>query len=293
MTKNCTVSLLYVLGIGKISILLFQKERLYRLINIVLATEQSVCDHGSPVLIKIFDKYCYQSRWVTNIPHTELFLSGPSYVKYPNGTATNIIRKPFVFSSWFPFNDNETPGYEIAFIIHIISGNVGGWTSAIANTHNYAMMVFAAGQLKILQNKLENLGNLRVWFNPVMFLELLVCSIMLCAILYQVTIQDFNVRLFFTVEYLIAMIIVLFISYWHANEVLVESLKVADSVGISSWYTFDNKSKHLLRLILMRSQKPLVLTAGPFHKMSLETFLDILKASFTYLTLLRIVYEEE
>lgn len=64
-----------------------------------------------------------------------------------------------MFSSWFPFNDNETPGYEIAFIIHIISGNVGGWCSAIANTHNYAMMVFAAGQLKILQNKLENLGN--------------------------------------------------------------------------------------------------------------------------------------
>ncbi|XP_044737131.1 odorant receptor Or2-like [Chrysoperla carnea] len=134
-------------------------------------------------------------------------------------------------------------------------------------------------------------SDLRNWINPVMFLEFLVCSVMLCAIGFQATMIDgITFKLFVYIEYLTASLIELFLFYWFANEVILESLKVSVSIWDCKWYTFDTKSRQLLVMIMMRSQRPLIFRAGPFNEMSLATYIGILKASYTYLTILRQLY---
>lgn len=93
--------------------------------------------------------------------------------------------------------------------------------------------------------------------------------------------------------YLLALLIQLFLFYWHANEVTLEvlttaspqlsfinhfcfkSINVGRAVTDSEWYKFTRKDKQALLMVLTRAQKPSVLSVGGFYPMSLSTFLMV------------------
>ena len=43
----------------------------------------------------------------------------------------------------------------------------------------------------------------------------------------------------------------------------------------SEWYVFDKSNRQILLGMIMRSQRPLYLTAGQFYNVTLETFLSV------------------
>ncbi|KAK9875943.1 hypothetical protein WA026_011044 [Henosepilachna vigintioctopunctata] len=80
----------------------------------------------------------------------------------------------------------------------------------------------------------------------------------------------------------------LFIIYWYGQILGEESEKIVTSIYLSNWYTLNSKSKHFLRIMMMRSQKPLGLTIGPFRMVSLRIFLQVVKTVYsTIMFLLR------
>ncbi|GLV40357.1 Odorant receptor 43a [Carabus blaptoides fortunei] len=130
----------------------------------------------------------------------------------------------------------------------------------------------------------EDLDNL---ISSVMFLDFMVCSVMLCAIGLWAILEGANIYLIFTMEYLMSLLIELFMYSWYANEIILESSNVAKAAWESRWYDCGNNVKKGLILVIMRAQRPCILTAGGFYTMSLQTFLQILQATYSYVALLR------
>lgn len=58
------------------------------------------------------------------------------------------------------------------------------------------------------------------------------------------------------------------------------------------WYEFSPSIVRNLKFIIMRTQIPFRLKAGRFYAMDIENFKNILKAFFSYFSLLRIVFIE-
>ncbi|XP_035739552.1 odorant receptor 43a-like [Vespa mandarinia] len=58
------------------------------------------------------------------------------------------------------------------------------------------------------------------------------------------------------------------------------------------WYELSPSNVRNLIFIIMRAHKPFRLRAGRFYPMDIESFKNILKASFSYFSVLRIVFEE-
>ncbi|XP_047366550.1 odorant receptor 13a-like [Vespa velutina] len=58
------------------------------------------------------------------------------------------------------------------------------------------------------------------------------------------------------------------------------------------WYELSPSNVRNLIFIIMRAHKPFCLRAGRFYPMNIESFKNILKASFSYFSVLRIVFEE-
>ncbi|XP_043681814.1 odorant receptor 22c-like isoform X2 [Vespula pensylvanica] len=58
------------------------------------------------------------------------------------------------------------------------------------------------------------------------------------------------------------------------------------------WYEFSPSTMRNLKFIIMRTQIPFRLKAGRFYAMDIENFKNILKAFFSYFSLLRIVFIE-
>ncbi|XP_060533452.1 odorant receptor 67c-like isoform X2 [Cylas formicarius] len=60
---------------------------------------------------------------------------------------------------------------------------------------------------------------------------------------------------------------------WTSNEIRVQSAQVANSIFETRWYEQSEEAKRILFIMLMRSQKPMVLSKGPFGDMTIETSL--------------------
>lgn len=67
---------------------------------------------------------------------------------------------------------------------------------------------------------------------------------------------------------------------------------IIQSVYDSSWYDLPNSLSKNVIFVMMRSNAPLQLTAGKFFSMTLATFMDVIKTSASYLSVLRIMIQE-
>nr|QWT83551.1 odorant receptor 52 [Eucryptorrhynchus scrobiculatus] len=91
----------------------------------------------------------------------------------------------------------------------------------------------------------------------------------------------------------IVMMILLqiFVLGWCANEICHESVGVANAICASDWYEQSEKVKKLLIIMIMRAQKPIGITAGPFFLMTTGSALMTLKFAYSYMSLMIQNYE--
>ena len=80
---------------------------------------------------------------------------------------------------------------------------------------------------------------------------------------------------FFLLEYIIALMCQLFLFYWFANEIYLESLNLHYATWNSNWYMFSKEQKQMLYILRMFWIKAEHYYVGPFNQMSLKTFLDV------------------
>ncbi|CAK1594043.1 unnamed protein product [Parnassius mnemosyne] len=244
-----------------------------------------------------------------------------SYISSPilqelirNGT----VAYPEIMSSWLPFDKTKGLGYWAQVIEQSLICFYGGGIVANYDSNAVVLMTFFAGQMKLLKANCERLfeeNNRHVNFqvyvdrirechhhhinlvkyatilnslmSPVMFLYVIICSLMICSSAVQLT-TDSTTRMhqIWIAEYLLALIAQLFLYCWHSNEVSLMSLCIDDGVYKSAWWTQNVPIRRKVLLLSGKFRKNIVFTAGPFTTLSVPTFIAILRASYSFYTLL-------
>ncbi|XP_045461263.1 putative odorant receptor 19b [Harmonia axyridis] len=92
---------------------------------------------------------------------------------------------------------------------------------------------------------------------------------------------------FFALTCLIFAFSDLFIIYWSANYIVEESEAVQSSVFLSNWHEADIRTKKMLLMMMIRSNRRLALKVGPLYEMDLNIFLRIVKGMYTMITVFR------
>lgn len=87
-------------------------------------------------------------------------------------------------------------------------------------------------------------------------------------------------------EYLIFGVAQLFIYCWHSNDVFYASEQLMYGPYESTWWAKSVKYRKDLLLLTGQFKKSIVLSAGPFSKLTVTTFITILKGAYSYYTLL-------
>ncbi|XP_049539252.1 odorant receptor 56a-like [Anopheles darlingi] len=118
------------------------------------------------------------------------------------------------------------------------------------------------------------------------FLDFVVFSVLLCALLFETSMTTSGVQIFIDICYITTMTAILFLYYWHANEINHCADQLSMSAYKSDWYRYDRSTNKLLQIFIMYSNEPLKMRAF-FISMSLDTFLNILRASYSYFTILK------
>ncbi|XP_024879470.1 odorant receptor 47a-like [Temnothorax curvispinosus] len=89
--------------------------------------------------------------------------------------------------------------------------------------------------------------------------------------------------------YIVALLVQLFLYCLAGQTLEFQSEELAYAIYKSPWYTFDLSMMKNLPLIILRAVNPQQLTAGKFVAINLMTFKEILKASASYLSVLRVM----
>ncbi|XP_020716474.1 odorant receptor 49b-like [Ceratitis capitata] len=109
----------------------------------------------------------------------------------------------------------------------------------------------------------------------------------LCMLLFY-SVMDFTWALMFqavVVELILTLLI--FLTTFLADIFTQESLNVAQTAYDMNWLQRDKAFRVAVLLIILRSQRPLILTAGGIQPLNLETFLAIMRSSYSFFSVLR------
>ncbi|XP_012538808.1 odorant receptor 4 isoform X2 [Monomorium pharaonis] len=124
-----------------------------------------------------------------------------------------------------------------------------------------------------------------------MYLQQTVCSVfLLCLTLYHMMAksdyeENSKIALYALYTFCVSGTI---LTYCYTGEcLLTESVKLRETFYNTDWYNISPSYAKLIGICLIRSERPMILTAGKFCVLSLNTFTSIVKTSMAYLSVLR------
>ncbi|XP_066259995.1 odorant receptor 2a-like [Euwallacea similis] len=110
----------------------------------------------------------------------------------------------------------------------------------------------------------------------------------LCTCLYLVSIAPpLSKQFIIEFVYMMAMSYQLYLYCWFGNEVTLKFQELPQHIWESNWFATDTQYKKSLMFTMLRARKPVFFTAGRFSRLTLPTFMSILKTSYSIFALIK------
>ncbi|KAH8243994.1 hypothetical protein KR032_012052 [Drosophila birchii] len=214
----------------------------------------------------------------------------------------------------FPFNDLEDPGYEFVYLYTaLVTVGVVAYASAVDGLF-ISFAINLRGHFQTLQQEIEHFDftqsekeaqaslksvvdyhaellslsrELRSIYVPTVFGQFFITSLQVGVIIYQlVTHIESVMDLVVYTSFFASIMLQLFIYCYGAEIIKLESLQVDVAVRYSKWYLAYPKLRKSLSMIIMRSQREVLIRAG-FYEASLENFVAICRTALSLITLIK------
>ncbi|XP_035793490.1 odorant receptor 9a-like isoform X2 [Anopheles albimanus] len=215
----------------------------------------------------------------------------------------------FVTPMAFPHSYQHPVSFIVTFLLNCDSIHMSIFISASVDTCFSELATHVAIHFNILQRRFQacdfskennrefkslmhyhndllqlclNMTNL---FSYTVFFLLLLDSLLLCIIGYQMIVFLNTPRVLMLLSFGFVMILQAVIYTYHGSRMYHESLRVTDALYQSNWYDGELTTRKELLFCMLRAQKPIV-TKGGFITATLPTLKKILSTSGSYITVL-------
>ncbi|XP_025989687.2 odorant receptor Or2 [Solenopsis invicta] len=120
-----------------------------------------------------------------------------------------------------------------------------------------------------------------VIFNQVLFVQFFGSILVLCTSVYYLSAHSSLSETATLIIYTICMFVQIYVYCWSGNEVILKSTKVGDSVYHMNWPLLSVNDRRELLMIMLRSSLPLKFTSSFLITLSLQSYSNILKISYS------------
>ncbi|XP_055323830.1 odorant receptor 49b-like [Sitodiplosis mosellana] len=143
------------------------------------------------------------------------------------------------------------------------------------------------------QDIYELTSQLNALHRPMFVVQIMASTLIICLTAFIATVtKDMTVFVKYLTE-MIAAFAQLLYWCWVGNKMFAESPDVAQAVYGCEWYQMDMKFKIATMHIIRRAQKPIRYQAGALFQINFNTFIAILRGSYSYCMLLKSFEIEE
>ncbi|SPP76673.1 odorant receptor 67c [Drosophila guanche] len=122
-----------------------------------------------------------------------------------------------------------------------------------------------------------------------LLLNFLMASMQICFIAFQVTESTVEVIIIYCIFLMTSMVQVFLVCYY-GDTLIATSLRVGDSAYNQKWFQCSKTYCQMLKMLIMRSQKPASIRPPTFPPISLVTYMKVISMSYQFFALLRTTY---
>ncbi|XP_057663309.1 odorant receptor 2a-like [Diorhabda carinulata] len=121
------------------------------------------------------------------------------------------------------------------------------------------------------------------------------CLLAFCTTLFMISIIEdrYSFQCLHLIFYQLSIFIMLFIPCWFSTQVNIKSEKIPFAAYSCAWIETSNSSKKDLIIFINNTQHSIQFKAWNLVDLSLETFMAVMKTSFSYYTILNSLIIEE
>ncbi|XP_050092867.1 odorant receptor 9a-like [Anopheles aquasalis] len=296
-----------MVAISKFYMFVFHSSTIFALIDSFKKLQvHSNCDG-----IKIFHDSSQFHAKLTKIYITSSLIVGWFYIL--NAVVATVRQADqnirFVAPMAFPHSYQHPVTFFVTFLVNCDSIHMSIFISASVDTCFSELATHVAIHFNILQHRFQALDfskernrefkslmhyhkdvlklclSMTNLFSYTVFFLLLLDSLLLCVIGYQMVVFFNTPRMLMLLSFGFVMILQAVIYTYHGSRMYYESLRVADALYQSNWYDGKVVRRKELLFCMLRAQKPII-TRGGFITATLPTLKKILSSSGSYITML-------
>ncbi|NP_001159625.1 olfactory receptor 57 [Bombyx mori] len=236
----------------------------------------------------------------------------------------------FFIRSKYPFNELKSPGREFAFvhqcIVVIFTGSFDFNVDIIIislvavcrcrlklvalSLRNLCLDIpmnkrnlITSDEEKVITERLRNIISqhkraldaaeaIKHYLSGALLVQLMVSIVVICTTAYQLAVKKSTTMQSLTMAgYLFGTSLEVFLFCYQGEFLRESSEEIADAAYECPWYTLTRPLKKTLLIIMTRAQRPATLTAGGFVTLDITEYMAIMKASYSFFTVLQQVSE--
>ncbi|KAF3054609.1 Odorant receptor 034 [Nylanderia fulva] len=304
---------------SKVFILLSRQKRIQALLDLANSSAFSRYDKKhQDLLIKYTWKGLFHHATYQSFGAIAVFCWGITPI-------TDLIAgrsRQLPMEGWYPYNVTRTPVFEITAAHQGIAIIIACFHNVALDTLMTGLITVACCQLAILERNIMSIDNeknlqndnnlsflaeekilsylqlkrcaiftmeIQNIFSTIIFFQLLSNCMIICLIAFNVTQMKVYIPavLIGLVTYMCCMTYQIFIFCWHGNELHLHSLRIVTAAYSCNWFSATKGFTHSLQIMMIRSHRPFTLIAGNIMILSLDTFVQILRMSYSIFTVLQ------
>ncbi|KAL6436729.1 hypothetical protein ACFW04_004867 [Cataglyphis niger] len=119
-------------------------------------------------------------------------------------------------------------------------------------------------------------------------LQFSISSTVLCLSIYKMSTKSLlSFEFAWSLSYLGCMLMQIYLYCWFGNEVTLKSIEVGNAIYEMDWSILPVDLMKTLLLIIIRSKKPIKITSGYIVTLSNESFMKIMRISYSAFNVLK------
>ncbi|XP_011640454.2 odorant receptor Or1-like [Pogonomyrmex barbatus] len=219
---------------------------------------------------------------------------------------TAYCEEKLTFRAWLPFDYSTTVLFHFTYFHQLIALFVGAFLHVACDSIICGLLLHICCQIEILNSRLKRIiqtpkilrdcviqHNLLIsfaWlvnekFRMTIVIQFIVSTLVVCFNLYQFT--KSITKYMQLIMYMGCMLSQIFFYCWYGNEVKLKSRQLVDSIFEMEWFELNKYTKQSLLMIMKRSSRPIELTSAYVISMNLDSFVSILKTSYSAYNILK------
>ncbi|KAL0112557.1 hypothetical protein PUN28_012106 [Cardiocondyla obscurior] len=124
-------------------------------------------------------------------------------------------------------------------------------------------------------------------FDHVIFFQFSTSILILCSTLYHLSLNSVLLDVLVLSAFTVCIFLQIFFYCWGANEVMLKSVEFGKDIYDLNWILMTNSERKDLLIIMKRSAKPIKFSSSFLITLSLESYTNLMKASFSAFNLMQ------